>query len=384
MEPIAVVGLGCVFPGADSPEAFWANLVAGRDTTSSATSEDMGVDPALLYHPARGKRDRYSMLRGGFVRGFQLEPWGLRLSPSRLDALDPLFAWTLHAARAALADAAYVEREDVLARCGVILGNLCFPTRASSRLFAHVYAGAVEAGLSGHLGRDVGHLELPGAGEPSLENLRIVGQPAVVAAEALGLGGPSFAIDAACASSLYAIRIACDRLASGETDLMLAGAVSGADPLFIHMGFSIFQAYPEQRGEQPPPRPEIGRSRLGPGSRDRRPAPLRGCAAGRRPDPRRDPRHRALQRRLRQAPARPQPEGTVAGARTGLPRRRALSVERRLRRMPCHGHAHRRPDRARQHGGVLRRARRWPRTSRRLGEVELRPPAHRLGDRLAC
>ena len=252
MEPIAVVGLGCVFPGADSPEAFWANLVAGRDTTSSATSEDMGVDPALLYHPARGKRDCYSMLRGGFVRGFQLDPWGLRLSPSRLDALDPLFAWTLHAARAALADAAYVERDDVLARCGVILGNLCFPTRASSRLFAHVYAGAVEAGLSGHLGRDVGHLALPGAGEPSLENLRIVGQPAVVAAEALGLGGPSFAIDAACASSLYAIRIACDRLGSGETDLMLAGAVSGADPLFIHMGFSIFQAYPEQEENSRP------------------------------------------------------------------------------------------------------------------------------------
>ena len=342
----------------------------------------MGVDPALLYHPARGKRDRYSMLRGGFVRGFQLEPWGLRLSPSRLDALDPLFAWTLHAARAALADAAYVEREDVLARCGVILGNLCFPTRASSRLFTHVYAGAVEAGLSGHLGRDVGHLELQGAGEPSLENLRIVGQPAVVAAEALGLGGPSFAIDAACASSLYAIRIACDRLASGETDLMLAGAVSGADPLFIHMGFSIFQAYPEQQENSRP--------------LDRRSAGLvSGQGAGivalrRYADALRDgDRIHAVIRGIGLSNDGsgkhllvPQPEGTVAGARTGLPRRRALSVECRLRRMPCHGHAHRRPDRARQHGGVLRRARRWPRTSRRLGEVELRPPAHRLGDRL--
>ena len=252
MEPIAIVGMGCVFPGADSPDAFWANLLAGTDTTSLATRDDMGVDPALLYDPARGRRDRYYSLRGGFVRGFRLDPWGLRLPASRLEALDPLFGWTLHAARAALADGRYLDREDTLAGCGLILGNLCFPTRASSRLFAPVYARAVEAGLSTRLGRDVGQLDLPGEGEPSVENLRLVSLPADITAEALGLGGPRFALDAACASSLYAIRLACDRLASGESDLMLAGAVSGADPLFIHMGFSIFQAYPEQDGGSRP------------------------------------------------------------------------------------------------------------------------------------
>src|SRR6185503_11720039 len=55
-----------------------------------------------------------------------------------------------------------------------------------------------------------------------------------------GLGGPSFCIDAACASSLYAVALAAEALRAGSADLMLAGAVSCADP------FSIFQAYPEQ------------------------------------------------------------------------------------------------------------------------------------------
>ena len=66
MEPIAIVGMGCVFPGADSPDAFWTNLLTGSDTTSLATADDMGVDPAVLYHPERGQRDRYSSLRGGY------------------------------------------------------------------------------------------------------------------------------------------------------------------------------------------------------------------------------------------------------------------------------------------------------------------------------
>jgi acyl transferase domain-containing protein len=50
------------------------------------------------------------------------------------------------------------------------------------------------------------------------------GLTARLAATALGLDGPAFALDAACASSLYAIKLACDRLHDGSADLMLAGA----------------------------------------------------------------------------------------------------------------------------------------------------------------
>jgi len=59
----------------------------------------------------------------------------------------------------------------------------------------------------------------------------------------IGLKGTNFDLDAACASSLYAIKMACDELLIGKADMMLAGAVCSSDQLFIHMGFSILHAY---------------------------------------------------------------------------------------------------------------------------------------------
>jgi len=61
-------------------------------------------------------------------------------------------------------------------------------------------------------------------------------------AGSMGLTGPAFALDAACASSLYAIKLACDALQDGDADVMLAGGVNGADDLFLHLGFTALQA----------------------------------------------------------------------------------------------------------------------------------------------
>ena len=67
--------------------------------------------------------------------------------------------------------------------------------------------------------------------------------PSEMVNEALGLNGSHYALDAACATSLYAIKLASDELVTGKSDMMLAGAVCASDQLFIHMGFSIFHAY---------------------------------------------------------------------------------------------------------------------------------------------
>lgn len=61
-----------------------------------------------------------------------------------------------------------------------------------------------------------------------------------------GLGGPSLSLDAACASSVYALRLACDYLSNHSADVMLAGAVSGADPFFIHMAFPFSRPSPSR------------------------------------------------------------------------------------------------------------------------------------------
>jgi len=245
MDPIAIIGLSCLFPGARTPDEFWRNLLAETDSTSSATIDDMGVPPETFFSPLKGERDKFYALRGGYVRGFEFDSAGYQLPAEFLDSLDSLFHWPLYVAREALRDSGYLNSA-ACAQTGVVLGNLSFPTKSSHHLFAPLYETALSSALQ-ELLQDP-QIQLPRLDPPatnSLANALISGYPAAVVAQALGLSSNHLALDAACASSLYAVKLACDYLQAGKADLMLAGAVSCADPFFIKMGFSIFQAYPQ-------------------------------------------------------------------------------------------------------------------------------------------
>ena len=248
-EPIAVIGLACLFPGAKTPEEFWQNLLAGADSRSEATARQMHTDPAWFRAEGKGVTDRYYCTQGGYIHDFAFDPEGFRIPAERLAGLDDVFQWPLHVAREALRDAGVLDNTDRLRECGVILGNLSFPTKSSNHLALPLYREALEPVLQDLLGRpdfSLPEFNLPHATRHTPpENLGIAGRPASLIAEALGLSGRTYALDAACASSLYSVGLACHTLWSGRTDLMLAGAVSAADPFFVNMGFSIFQAYPE-------------------------------------------------------------------------------------------------------------------------------------------
>src|SRR4029079_5385091 len=69
-----------------------------------------------------------------------------------------------------------------------------------------------------------------------------VGLPAGILAQALGLGGGSVTLDAACASSLYALKFACDELTAGRADAMLTGGLNRSHSLYTQMGFSQLRA----------------------------------------------------------------------------------------------------------------------------------------------
>ncbi len=246
MDMIAIIGVGCLFPGAATPHQFWQVLREGRDTTSHATAAQMGVDPARLFHPAKGHPDSTYNLRGGYIHDFQFDPHGYQLPAKLLAGLDPTFQWSLYTAHAALQDSGYHTDPARLAQCGLLLGSLSFPTRASSRLLAPLYTQGIQAALAPYLPdlqlRGVPDTHHPISPDPA--NLLIPGMPAHVVANALGLGGMRLVLDAACATSLYALALACEHLRLGYADMMLAGAVSCPDPLYMHLGFSIFQAYP--------------------------------------------------------------------------------------------------------------------------------------------
>jgi PfaB family protein len=246
MDKIAVIGLGCLFPEAGTPQDFWRNLTEQRDSRTEATDDKLNLPARSYYDPRKGAEDRFYCPYGGYVRDFQFDPSGFAIPEDALLGLDDVFQWSLYVAREALKDAGYLGHAETLSRCGVVLGNLSMPTKSSNHLILPLYHRAVESCLQELLGDPAFRL-IPFAppAQVSSENRRTSGHPAAVLARALSLSRVHLSLDAACASSLYSVKLACDYLLARKADMMLAGAVSAADPLFVHMGFSIFQAYPE-------------------------------------------------------------------------------------------------------------------------------------------
>lgn len=229
-EPIAVVGRGCVLPDALDPDTFWDNIAAGRSSLSAVPEGRWRLPRHRAMGSVDDHLDRTWTDAGGYVRGFEsvFDPGGLRIAPERILSLDPLFHWVLYGVRQALTEAG---REGPLPGAGLVLGNLSYPTPTGAALAEHVWLSAQRPALRDAL------LTGERRRRPDARNRFSSGLPAHLAARALGLGAGAWSLDAACASSLYAVKLACDRLHDGTADLMVAGAVSRADPLYLHVGF---------------------------------------------------------------------------------------------------------------------------------------------------
>jgi len=172
------------------------------------------------------------------------------ISANDLKQLDDLHQWSLYVTKRALQDAGYWQSEQ-LQDCGLILGNLSFPTKQSNHLFLELYRDLVELALQQTVHKKFILAPFSAPKKVTPKNALVAGYPAALLAEVNGLGGNSFALDAACASSCYSVKLACDYLQTGKANMMLAGAVSAADSLFVNMGFSIFQAFPENNRHAP-------------------------------------------------------------------------------------------------------------------------------------
>ncbi|MEW2033516.1 beta-ketoacyl synthase N-terminal-like domain-containing protein [Streptomyces roseifaciens] len=233
-EPIAVVGRGCVLPDAHSPEEFWQNVLDRRVSLGPAPRDRWGL-PSGARPTAPDRTDRADQGIGGFVRGFEdvFDPGAYTLGRTDVRSLDPLFQWVLHAGRRALAEAGHPAAAP--SRAGLVLGNLSYPSTAAVRHTEHVWLAQQEPAV-----RDALLASLPA--RPHAVNRFSSGLPALLAARALGLEAGAHALDAACATSLYAVKLACDRLQDGAADLMVAGAVSRCDPLLIQGGFTVMGA----------------------------------------------------------------------------------------------------------------------------------------------
>ncbi len=199
-EPIAVVGLGCRFPGdVDTPDDYWRLLCDGRDATGDLPPgrwpEHTGPDPDGMY-----------TRRGGFLKtpnvdGFDARFFGV--TEREAHSLDPQHRLALEVSWEALEHAAIAPDRLRRSRSGVFLG-------VSVSDYAHLLAAHTPlAEVDGYFG--------PGTA---------LNFAAGRIAYFLGLMGPSLVVDTACSSSLVAVHLACHSLRSRETDLALAGGVN--------------------------------------------------------------------------------------------------------------------------------------------------------------
>jgi PfaB family protein len=273
-EPIAIVGLGGVFPGARSLDEFWQIIAAGRDTSRPAPAGRWRLNPADILHPTPGTPDRVYTDRACFIEGFSLDPTGLAIDRDLLAQLDPVVHLLLAAGRDAFASAKTNSLDR--SRIGVTLGHIALPTESSSKLCEEILTplleelvlgsapgpgaasralavgsdasenGSAPTSPAADVRRDGAANSTRGACSPRLQthplNRYVAGLPAGLLAQALGLGGGTRTLDAACASSLYALKLACDELHAGRVDAMLAGGVSRPDSLYTQMGFAQLRA----------------------------------------------------------------------------------------------------------------------------------------------
>ncbi len=226
-EPVAIVGQGAVLPGALSADALWQAVAEGRDLLTEVPAGRWPVAPGPLLDRLTGARKL--PFRGGFVTGFDevFQPDAFLLAKDALLGEDPGVLWLLEASRQALEDAG---RESLSSdRAAVVVGNLSYPTKGMMELAHRIQ---IEPAL-----RAVQHAQAP-----RWSNRFGSGRPAHLLAAAIGARGPAFCLDAACASSLYALHYACRYLQAGTVDVAVAAGLNACDNIFLHLGFAQIKA----------------------------------------------------------------------------------------------------------------------------------------------
>ena len=249
-EPIAVVGMAGIFPGAPDLATFWDNLVAGVDAVSDVPPDR--VDP-VFFEPRPNGPDRFYCRRGGFIdSAVPFDPSDFGIMPVAAAGTEPDQLLALATAARALADAGYVEGVPDPRRVGVVIGRGGYLTPATARLEQRVRTAHQLVACVRELVPDLGDDRLDAIRDqfqqalgPSHPEASIGLVPNLVAslvANRLDLQGPAYTLDAACASSLLAVAQAVTELEAGRSDLMLAGGVHHCHDVTLWSVFSQLKA----------------------------------------------------------------------------------------------------------------------------------------------
>ncbi|WP_229899457.1 type I polyketide synthase [Streptomyces hiroshimensis] len=242
-DPVALVGLAGMFPKARDLRAFWDNIVAGRDCTEEVPPA--WWEPEDYYDPDPFAPDKTYGRRGGFLTPVTFDPMEFGMPPKTLDSTGLVQLLSLVVARDVLRDGA-CGRDGWYdpGRTGVVLGVCGTNTTLmplAARLLAPLLVKAMRArGLAEEEARRAARdylQELPPWTEDSFPG--ILGN--VVSgrvANRLDLRAANHTVDAACASSLAAVRAAVDELVCRRADLMITGGCDADNSIVSFMCFS--------------------------------------------------------------------------------------------------------------------------------------------------
>lgn len=255
-EPIAIVGMGCLFPGAAGLREFWRLIRRGEDAigdvppTHWAAKDYFDADPRTP--------DMTYCTRGGFLSPTLFDPaeWGI--PPAALEATDTAQLLGLVVAKMALEDGGYQAdakaaptatlRSFDRTRTSVILGvtgtqELCLPLAA--RLGHPKWRDALrQVGVPNDVAERVvadvadSYVSWQENSFPGLLGNVVAGR----IANRLNLHGTNCVVDAACASSLSALHLAMMELQTGRSDMALTGGVDALNDIFMFMCFAKTQA----------------------------------------------------------------------------------------------------------------------------------------------
>ncbi|MDA2920403.1 SDR family NAD(P)-dependent oxidoreductase [Desulfobacterota bacterium AH_259_B03_O07] len=201
-EPIAIIGIGCRFPGANGPEGFWNLLRNGVDAITEVPASRYPVD--VFYDPQPGIPGKICTRWGGFIENADLfDPYFFGISPREAKSMDPQQRLLLEVAWEALEDAGQTSDTIYGSNTGVFIGmcnsdysDLQIHVGDSSTMSLYTATGVARSVMSGRL------------------------------SYIFRLEGPSLMTDTACSSSLVAAHLACQSLWSGECEMAIAGGVN--------------------------------------------------------------------------------------------------------------------------------------------------------------
>jgi acyl transferase domain-containing protein len=244
-QEIAIVGMAGLFPGAPDIDVYWENILSKRCFVADGPEDWVGQ----MFDPESEDIERIYTKKVGLLRDLAVfDPVEFGVVPNSLDASEPDHFLALKLAAAALHDAGYSTKSFNHEKTGVILGRGATPNRATTN--------AVQFGVGVDQTMTLLERLLPELGPSTMQRIRkelrgclapLVPEagPGLVSNVAVGrianrldLQGPSFMVDAACASSLIAVELAMKELWSGGCEMMLAGGVQGSMPALVYMLFT--------------------------------------------------------------------------------------------------------------------------------------------------